>query len=390
MFESFNLDVRDFNVEHSAQVLGLFEPINAVMFLNVSDADFDTWRSGSTPDDELTETFCHEAYHCFQVFSTGFCFAHCLRLAEVFRRASFSPAIGRLVLARVSALVSDRVGGIAGAVLSPTARVMLAEARRLRAMARHAELITQQAQRSSQASIWGSLNPQLHASMNEVGETLRVRSGDGVSAEDVIEGAAFLYGRDAVAMTSGAVAELVDLEKQTAGPYQRLIAASLHAKPDCSSRGVRAASALALRYEQPGAAFVPLLCAITEATHDGDEKNAARTIAHALPSLPAAGAVLGTAAQYRANVRTQYSVYDRQLKRLDAWTIDELDLLVGVDALSAIPAGELGFTLVTRGGPRGPKDPESGYSAVQLAALVLPNGPSVAALRHDLRQAIAP
>jgi hypothetical protein len=371
-------DVRDYTLHHSPYVLGLFEPVSGVMFLNVDDDRFSAWaRDPGGPDSHLAEVFWHEAYHCFQVYATGYCYAHCLRLATVFgeRFGKLTPAAARLFGPLVASVVSERAFDAAGRVLTTRARAMLSEARRLRSNTRYIERLTERAERYGETSIWGAVYPGLYAALAAAGEALAVHGPDGISARDVIECSAFLYGRDS---TFGAGDRVIDATLDPEGPYQRLVHAASERCPGSTPVQIRAASALALRYERPGAAVLPLLERL------GD----ARALARDLPSLPDAGAVLGTAAEVRTRTRHSYSMYDEQFERLAAWDVDELDLLTDPAALTSIPAGQLGFTLVTRGGPRGPKHHSRGYSAVMIGTAMLPAGPSVAKLRRDLGRAL--
>src|SRR5437016_153086 len=93
MLDRFTIDAHDAIPYHSPQVLGFFEPVMAVMFLNVDDEQFDRWRSAMDSDPQLSETFWHEAYHCFQSFATGYCYARCVRLAHAFSDSMRSAAV---------------------------------------------------------------------------------------------------------------------------------------------------------------------------------------------------------------------------------------------------------------------------------------------------------
>jgi hypothetical protein len=389
MLERFTIDAHDALPYHLPQVLGFFEPVTAVMFLNVDDEQFDRWRRAIDSEPQLNETFWHEAYHCFQSFATGYCYARCVRLSRAFgdsvRIAAYMSVAWRVGVA--AAL--DSFFSLVSWPLSRPAREMLAHARRLRANAAYVEWVTRRARQHDQPSIWGAIHPALHASLRAADLPFRERGPAGISAQDIVEGSAFLYGREVRSTHDRPSTPQVDPTLDESGPYQRLISASLAQNPQCTNRGIRVAAALALRYEVPGEAYLPLLERVCKAAPT-DEAEAARDIAVALPQLPGAGAILGAARQYQARYPTGYRIYDEPLAQLEqqAWGIDELDLLAGPQALDAIPPGQLGFTVTTRTTIRRSNQANKGPASVLIASMLLPTGPSVAKLRREFRMGL--
>jgi hypothetical protein len=383
----FSIDATDYTVVHEPDVLGLMEPVSGVLFLNVSDERFDALRrSADTPevtDPRLTEVFWHEAHHCFQTYTTGYLYEQCLRVVEVLGK-EYKP-FGRhslpVLLPQLMDSLLGAVSRVATFPLSQTARDMLADARSVRIRSRHIERLSRRSAEEGQPSMIGATNPGLHPAIDAVKAPSLVRGDDGLSAHDVMEGAAFVYGRTIVS----AHAELVDPGLDPDGPYQRLVMASMAEVGPCPPMRMLAASALALRYEHPGDAFLPVLRALS-VSQDAHEIARARRLAEEHPAIPGAGRYLGTALEVHRRTRSKNRVYEEQMESLGdgRWGIDGLELLADVEAISYVPRGKLGFTVVTRGGrPRGPNP-----ASVVIAWILLPNGPSVAALRRGLRQAI--
>jgi hypothetical protein len=389
VFDGYVINTADLRVHHDPEVVGVFEPVSAIVFLNVDDARFEAWR-GTDPEQrprwaaQLTEAFLHEAYHCFQTYATGFMYDQFSQLWRIY--------MGQYTLRRVLAIVAPRLlrdvavqaAPLLDAWMTAEARLRLRQARVLRAELRSYERVHRRSRRHGQRSLAGAVMPTLFPSVERVQAPGYVRGPHGLSARDVVEGAAFSFGKDA-ARAAAREEPLPDAQAgfDAEGPYVRLREVTEADCPGASPALLRAASALALRYERPGEAYRPMLARLAGAA-PGEEVAAARAAAANLPSLPAAGTLLGTAADIWRRLGTR-SLYEEPLRSIsgDGWPIDELDLLIDVDAMESIPPGELGFGIVTLDGPRGFKDETMGVRMI-IGASMLPNGPSVAGLRRKL------
>lgn len=88
----FDIDTADIPLSVPDDILGLFEPVSAIMYLNIEDAEFEAWR-GDMYDplfDGLSSLFRHETYHAFQTWTTGYQYARTLRMWEAFSEYRFS------------------------------------------------------------------------------------------------------------------------------------------------------------------------------------------------------------------------------------------------------------------------------------------------------------
>ena len=391
--------VTDYKVALDREVTGLFEPAFGVLFINVDDARFDEWRASEDPirhDSELAEIFFHEIYHCLQTYATGYCYAYCQRLVDIYLRHVSRGKVRRLALMRekLAAIYVDPFARMVEFVRSPYswAAGTRSHRRHLAAQRRYVERLGQRGEQHAERSVAGALYPGLHEELRGVRSAAAVRGESGLSAIDVIEGSAFVYGREWVRSVTDARPDLDDRSLDPDGPYRRLVDAANGILDEWASEPVLAAAAIALRYERPGDAFVPVLERIS-----GDEFHTYQaqvaTVSDQTPALDplgirGAGAYLGTAAQYHARIGSRNKTYTRQFERLGSgsWGIDELDLLTHKEAFErAVPADEMGFTtLVTRGGHTRGHDPRAGGSLVH-AAYLLPDGPQIDRLRRELR-----
>jgi hypothetical protein len=383
----FEIDPQAFNVHFTPDIIGVYEPVMAVMFLNVDDDEFDEWSKDPYLPSQMTmtEVFGHEAYHCFQSYTTGYCYSICERLASAV--VELTDLSWPRLLGDFGPLYASIIVGATTSVLRPLmssrARTTLTYAHELRKHTRWVSYLNKLASTNGETSIWGALNPGIHAARESVLKRMHTRGPDRLSVADIIEGSAFLYGRQMAGHEGSFAEDFLDPSFEPTGSYQNLITVSLDAHPTCSVKGILGAAAIALRYEHPEMGYVEVLELFAQAEL-GHEMDLAREVVASLPTLPDAGAVLGTASEYHSRNKTKYSVYLPQFERLATeWTIDELDILMGQDGIEHIPTGQLGFSLTTRQGPRGDGDKAAG--AVAISALYLPQGPSIARLRRELQ-----
>src|SRR6516165_7026736 len=72
--------------------MGLFEPVSAIMYLNIEDAEFEAWQEDMYDPrfEGLSSLFRHETYHAFQTWTTGYQYARTLRMWVAFAKHRFS------------------------------------------------------------------------------------------------------------------------------------------------------------------------------------------------------------------------------------------------------------------------------------------------------------
>jgi len=228
--------------------------------------------------------------------------------------------------------------------------------------------------------------PELYSALDAVRADSKVRGPDGVSAQDVIEASAFIFGQLAAFGRQGLSDRIHDETLDPDGPYQRAISVADDVCPGRPPDIIGAAAALALRYERPGQAYVPILRRLA-AEPPGDEAGAARRLSSDLPAVPEAGRYLGTACDFQVRTDSAPGYYKDQLAALRnrTWGIDEISLLVDTDTagLGAIPSGQLGFGVVLKDACRGFPDPTLMKARLVFGTRLLPTGPSVVELRRE-------
>src|SRR6188474_2088079 len=99
----FEIDTGTFTWRHSPDLLGIFEPVSRVMFLNATDEEFESMRAdytSSSATEDLWEAFWHETYHCFQVFSCGYMYLEREQLIEALGKNSFTEWRSALAIIR--------------------------------------------------------------------------------------------------------------------------------------------------------------------------------------------------------------------------------------------------------------------------------------------------
>src|ERR1700735_4333145 len=82
MLDDLSIDTQNLRIKLAPSLSGIFEPVSGVMFLNVTDAEFEAMRKD--PQDPLVEVFTHEMYHCFQAYTCGYQFERVCLLRDVF------------------------------------------------------------------------------------------------------------------------------------------------------------------------------------------------------------------------------------------------------------------------------------------------------------------
>jgi hypothetical protein len=222
----------------------------------------------------------------------------------------------------------------------------------------------------------------LYTALSKLKQQTTLPGKDGLSANDLLECSAEVYGKFSTKTTTLKTKQLLE----ELGPLGDTYVRALRVTADlCGERAIRIilpGAALALRYEHPENAYVELVRRIAESLEDG-ELAAAKKLAGDLPHIEQAGKILGTAVKVRANMRRPTKIYDRQMEALKSasWGIDELDLLTDANAIGAIPPGSLGFGIRTRDSARGFTD---NRGMLVIAAIMLRGGPSIHHMQSEL------
>jgi hypothetical protein len=391
VFEDLRIDIETLRVRHEPYILGVFEPVSCLLFLNVTDAEFDAAFSASGSADAasqpLIEAFAHETCHYFQTFCTGYLYRQYIRIRNIYA--------SELDSRTKSALTWPEIRRYAARPLRRAARFWIPSSTRawlttMDALGRGLEDYKWFEERSAEYgehTIAGVSMPGLHAAVESARAESQRRGNSGLSPQDVFEGAAFVMGK---LTTRGDQIEddirqhLNDAES----PYERLMRISQRyaaQRPVCSP--LLMAAALALRYDHPGEAYVPLLETLLSSPPD-EERARAKMLAGSLPAIPAAGAVLGTGWEARKTLskkgkdRTLYALPMRKIAD-GIWPVDELDLLTDPNAIESVPLGGLTFGIVTQDGQRSAPGTRDLYVRMLFGSELLPGGPSVVGFRKD-------
>ncbi len=391
MFEDFRIDINTLRVRHAPDVLGVFEPVSCLLFFNVTNAEFDAAISASADAAAapLTETLAHEVCHYFQTFCTGYLYRQYIQIRKIY--ASALDARTQSVLTwpeirrRLLPYAAKRLKIWLLFWRSPSTRRWFAI---MEAMGQGIEDLRYFEGRSAEygeRTIAGVSMPGLHASIEAARAESQRRENSGLSAQDVFEGAAFVMGK-LYAYGDQAEDDIRARLSNPESPYERLMHISQSYAPQRRlGSPLLMAAALALRYDRPGEAYLPLLNMLLSSP-PGDERAHAKVMASSLPAIRAAGTVLGTGREARRTLnekrkdRSDYALPMRKLANR-AWPVDELDLLTDPNAAEAIPLGELTFGIVTRDGQRAAPRTSDLTVRMLFGSELLPGGPSVASFR---------
>jgi hypothetical protein len=165
-------------------------------------------------------------------------------------------------------------------------------------------------------SVIGTFVPGFFRHINELVEREAVRNTDGLSIQGVLEGSAVAYAYQMMHPDGGSRAEL-EAELATLEPvYQELYTLTAAQVGDRVLELMLPAVALALCYAEPHHAYGPMLSALSAGAPEAILENG-RKIAASLPTLPQAGAILGTAIEVRRG-DDSYRVYDAFIEDLQA------------------------------------------------------------------------
>lgn len=386
MFDCFLVSTDDLVVRHTPDVLGVFEPLSELIFVNITNEQL---SAGLDPDPtdaaslQVCELVHHEIYHYYQTFCTGFLYRQFLRLTAAWR-ATVTSADGRGIIApRIRSELGRRVRAAGRFWMPRTDRAWFGLLDSLLAQERHVENMERLAAKRRERNLAGILFPGLHQAIETVRAPATTRGPSGLSAEEVYEGSAFIFGKLAAYGTD--LEMHLDQGAYTAdGPYGRLLRFSRDRMGDRATPSlVLLSAAVALRHEDPGETFGTVLAEIARALPESEPERA-RAVAGERAKRRLDG-YLGTAWDVHSRDRGfRVRVYEEQIRAVHtgAWGLDELNLLSEPNALDNIPPGDLGFAIVTRDGQAG-NSRDFGVR-ILIGTDMLPTGPTVASLRRGL------
>jgi hypothetical protein len=386
MLDDLSIDTQDLRIKLAPSLSGIFEPVSGVMFLNVTDAEFEAMRKTQDPHDPLLEVFTHEMYHCFQAYTCGYQFERVCLLRDVFV-AEYSPRkLFPVAALRFSQYVSGKLNALVAACLPRIFGNYLRMRHFMKTQLKERKRLAQLA-KENQPSMIGARFPNLHRKLSELKRETMLPGQQGLSVNDLIESAAAVYARLSVQSVDMDAKQLLEDLSGMSETYTRVLRITVDLCGQRATRILLPATALALRYQHPENAYIELATRI-EHSDPGAELETAKKMAADLPSIKEAGRVVGTAVDAAKRMRRPTKMYLDQMDALRSgtWGIDELDLLSKPDAINSIPPGSLGFGLVTRSGnPRGFKD---GAGTLVIASTILRGGPSLNQVQGDVDQSI--
>ncbi len=334
MLDDLSIDTQDLRIKLAPSLSGIFEPVSGVMFLNVTDAEFEAMRKD--PQDPLVEVFTHEMYHCFQAYTCGYQFERVCLLRDVFA-AEYSPRkLFPVVVQYFSQYVSGKLNALVAACLPRIFGNYLRMRHFMKTQLRERERLAKLA-KENQPSMVGARFPNLHRKLSELKRETMLPGHQGLSANDLIESAAAVYARLSVQSVDMDVKQLLEDLNGMSETYTRALRLTMDICGDRATRILLPATALALRYQHPENAYIELATRIAH-SDAGAELEAAKKLAANLPPIKEAGRVVGTAVDAAKRMRQPTKMYLDQMNALRSgtWGIDELDLLSNPSAINSI------------------------------------------------------
>ena len=357
-------------------VLALFAAGAGVLVINATAEEFGAAHQNAQDQEAfaLWSVINHETYHLLQTVCTGYCFDWAQKIKQVTLRhvqkavwRDFRADIGANVLLICCRALPDglrrrfeieRIENVAQRLIDHNTLIRLA-----------------QAKNAGDHSLAGTDLPGLFADLELIRRELHAAGPSRLSAFHVIEGAAAVAQLTLEARALGNA----DLDPWILKEFSRFGEgyrdAYLEARGECGSRASALflpAAALALRYQRPGEALLPI-CRILARAQPGEEVGAARNLAASMPALPPAGRLLGTAAAvWRRRGwkfwKKPHCYYEPQMNYLAAsgQDIDEIGALAELQRFDQMPASILSSVVRL-------SDQLGGIGVTQLDALLRVN-----------------
>ena len=335
-------------------VMAQYEAGFGVLVINTDIAEF------VAADAELKRVVNHETYHHLQTICTGYGWWRSSRIKTIAVRhineAERREKKDNIGVWRVIGFLNWLSPSVQRKIDADRLRntlMMLIRANWTRRLALQTD--------PSDPSLAAAEFPGLFAALDELRQELWRPHADGLADGHVIEGAAVAHDVLLTALTIDGpealfpanAAELdrrIENQANPLGPeYTGLLAAARTRCNGPASLFLLPAAALALHYERPGAAFLPMIDRLRAGPPDAVAATA-RSLAAALPALPDAGNVLGTARQAAEREhsgrrfpwqRRRSEIHDQAFAALGSGVHDELTVLSDVAVF-----GELEGTII--------------------------------------------
>lgn len=338
-------------------VLALYEAGADLLAINATLADF------MVADAEMKRTVNHETYHRLQAVSTGYGWRRAYRIFTITMRhlnaagaaewkdnGGFYRLIG--LLERLPARWQEKIG----VPRYVNALQMLMTRNQLGRLERQRD--------PADPSAAAAEFPGLFAELDQLTTELWRREHGTLADGHVIEGAPVLHEVLLAAVTRGGSPALTREHGEALDAAAIRVAAPLGDDYATLVRDARRqlgspvalralpATALALRYERPGAAFPALVAALPD-EDDPEVRAAAARMAAALPAIAGAGTILGTARDVAAAERRRWrwpwrrlhtAPFERIPAEFAAGSHDELGVLTDVAAFGDLPSTVFGCT----------------------------------------------
>lgn len=329
-----------------AEVVAQFEAVSGLMIVNVTGEELvaagQRLDAPLATDGQLFAAINHEMYHFFQTVATGYMFDHCSRIWGVvykhMSRHSRADLADRFWQARQRLL-----GWLLSPFLGAWKDRWLGWAKLNRGRRQLAEM--QAAAPAGDHSLVDAMMPELRGELDALRTRLDQANAQGLSPLHLIEGSALFYQYALSYYSSDWRAKLEQEWPTYDDTYRRAFEMAKAAIGERAYDVFLPATALALNYENPQNAFMPLagLLAAME-----DVAGWTRRIALLPPSLEGAGSYLGRASDVRlrgSRGQTQLKRYDEVLDTLRAggWNLDEFDLLTDPMASMRVPSFPYGI-----------------------------------------------
>jgi hypothetical protein len=316
--------------------LGVYEPISGLMMLNISKSAFaaasERFQQNACTDDDkrLAHTINHEAYHFAQATASGYLFRRNWALSQCLLASLKAQAERQAADNLKFKELDEKYRANVGDDPALNRRVD-----RLLAMLAANELAQEWEDRAAPGdnSIAGVLLPEFFTILAEAEKIELEKNVCGLSIRGVIEGSA-IVNSNFVTHSGEDCANHIEAELSTLPAlYGELY---YHTKSLVGERTLELllpTAALSLCYSKPHMAYCSLLAELYQSAV-GEGLEAGRRIAEALPSIEAAGPVIGNAVEARKQY-DDYVPYDKIIEQLGsgAWGVSCYSFLADPTAM---------------------------------------------------------
>jgi hypothetical protein len=283
----------------------LFAAGAGVLFINATNAEAGLGLKAIDPSrrSEISSDIRHETYHLLQTVCTGYCFVRAQKIKEKTLEHAWRSVQRDFRANRWSYLEL-----MAYHLLPRSIGDQFIDVPRVKIFRRMLADVAERAP-SNDYSLAGADVPELFEELESIEREFKNAAKSGISAWHIVEGTASVA--QILAETASRTAE--ERDDAIIRGLKRLDIGYSVAYAICRSHfGQRAgelflpAAALALRYEKPGEAILPLSALLDAGAAPGEETYFARFVGDKLPDLSAAGKRLGTAVNVWSRARFRF------------------------------------------------------------------------------------